>query len=296
MADQPAVLITGGNGFIGRNLVEHLTDSFLVVAPSRQELDLLDVDAVNRFFRSTRIDLVVHSATTPGHRNALPAMDLVERDMRMFAALVRNREHFQKMVFISSGSVYGRRHYQPKMKEEFFGSYIPDDSAGFSKYCCACWLEHVEGIVELRPFGVFGKFEDYAIRFISNAICKVLFGLPITIKQNRKFDYIYITDLVRVIERCLREAVPSQSYNVTPEHAVELKALAQMVAQASGRDVPILIKEPGMGLEYSGDNSRLRKTFPGIELTTLDKSVAELYAWYHARRHTINRDLLLKDR
>lgn len=295
MADQPAVLITGGSGFIGRNLAEHLTGLFTVVAPSRRELDLLDVDVVDRFFRSTRIDFVVHSATTPGHRNAQPAPDLVERDMRMFAALVRNRERFRKMVFISSGSVYGRRHYLPKMKEEFFGSYIPDDSAGFSKYCCACWSEHIEGIVELRPFGVFGKFEDYAIRFISNAICKVLFGLPITIKQNRKFDYVFIDDLVRVIDRCLREEVPCRSYNVTPERAVELKTLAQMVAQLSGGDVPILIKEPGMGLEYSGDNARLRETFPGIELTPLDKSLAELYAWYQAREHTINRDLLLKN-
>jgi UDP-glucose 4-epimerase len=295
MADQPAVLITGGNGFIGRNLAEHLTGSFSVVAPSRGELDLLDVDAVDSFFRSTRVDFVVHSATTPGHRNAQPAPDLVERDVRMFAALVRNRERFGKMVFISSGSVYGRRHYQPKMKEEFFGSYIPDDSAGFSKYCCACWSEHIEGIVELRPFGVFGKFEDYAIRFISNAICKVLFGLPITIKQNRKIDYVYINDLVRVIERCLQEDVPCQSYNVTPESAVELETLAQMVAHVSERNVPILIKEPGTVLEYSGDNSRLRQTFPGIELTPLDKSIAELYAWYQARRHTINQDLLLKD-
>lgn len=295
MVDQPAVLITGGSGFIGRNLVEHLTGSFSVVAPSRHELDLLDVDAVDRFFRSTRIDFVVHSATTPGHRNALPAPDLVERDMRMFAALVRNRKHFRKMVFISSGSVYGRSHYQPKMKEEFFGSHIPDDAAGFSKYCCARWSEHIEGIVELRPFGVFGKFEDYAIRFISNAICKVLLGLPITIKQNRKFDYVYINDLVRVIERCLREEVPCRSYNVTPECAVELKTLAQMVVQVSGRDVPILIKAPGMGPEYSGDNARLRETFPGIEMTPLDKSLAELYAWYQAREHTIHRDLLLKD-
>ena len=295
MADQPAVLITGGNGFIGRNLVEHLTGSFTVVAPSRGELDLSDVDAVDRFFKSTRIDFVVHSATTPGHRNAPPASDLVERDVRMFAALVRNRERFGKMVLISSGSVYGRRHSQPKMKEECLASSIPDDSAGFSKYCCARWSEHIEGIVELRPFGVFGKFEDYAIRFISNAICKVLFGLPITIKQNRKFDYVYIDDLVRVVERCFLEDVPCRSYNVTPDCAVELKALAQMVVQVSGSDVPILIKQPGMGLEYSGDNARLRQTFPGIELTPLAKSIAELHAWYQARKHTIHRDLLLKD-
>jgi UDP-glucose 4-epimerase len=295
MVDQPAVLITGGSGFIGRNLTEYLTGAFLVVAPSRRELDLSDVDVVDRFFRSTRIDFVVHSATTPGHRHAQPAIDLVERDMRMFAALVRNRERFRKMIFISSGSVYGRRHDRPKLKEESFGFYIPDDSAGFSKYCCECWSEHIEGIVELRPFGVFGKFEDYAIRFISNAICKVLFGLPITIKQNRKFDYVYIDDFVRVVERCFLEEVPCRSYNVTPDCAVELKALAQMVVQVSGRDVPILIKEPGMGLEYSGDNARLRTTFPGIELTPLAKSIAELYAWYQARRHTINRDLLLKD-
>ena len=74
-----------------------------------------------------------------------------------------------------------------------------------------------------------------------------------------------------------------------------MKTLGQMVAQVSGRDAPILIKEPGMGLEYSGDNARLQKTFPGLELTPLDKSIAELCAWYQARRHTINRDLLLKD-
>ncbi len=57
--------------------------------------------------------------------------------------------------------------------------------------------------MELRLFGVFGPHEDYAIRFISNAICKALFGLPITLRQNRTFSYLFIDDLGPIVERFL---------------------------------------------------------------------------------------------
>ena len=56
--------------------------------------------------------------------------------------------------------------------------------------------------MELRLFGVFGRHEDYAIRFISNAICKTLFDLPITLRQNRTFSYLYVDDLGPIVERC----------------------------------------------------------------------------------------------
>ena len=44
------ILITGCNGFIGRNLVKLLGKENLIDAVSRKELDLLDGDAVQKFF------------------------------------------------------------------------------------------------------------------------------------------------------------------------------------------------------------------------------------------------------
>jgi len=151
-------------------------------------------------------------------------------------------------------------------------------------------------VVELRPFGVFGKHEDWEIRFISNAICKALFDLPITLRQNRRFDYVFIDDLVNVVRHILANDVPMTAYNVTPDEAVELKTLAEMVLQASGKDLPIRIAREGMGTEYSGDNTRLKEVMPGVPSTSLREAIASLYGWYEEHRDLIQRDLLLSDK
>jgi dTDP-4-dehydrorhamnose reductase len=258
------VLITGGSGFIGRNLVESLKGKYEILSPSRQELDLLDDQAVRRYFIDHHIDVVVHSATTPGHRNAKPVADLALRNQKMFFGLARNRDRYGKLIFLSSGAVYDMRHYLPNMKEEYFDTHVPVDEHGFSKYVCAKYIEEADKIVELRLFGVFGKYEDYEIRFISNAICKAIMGLPITIKQNRTFDYLYVEDLATVVDHFIMHEAQYKTYNVTSGEAIDLKSLAEIVSQTSGEKTEILIKEEGWGIEYSGDNSRLRESLPHL--------------------------------
>jgi UDP-glucose 4-epimerase len=290
------VLITGGSGFIGRNLVESLKGKYEILSPNRQELDLLDDQAIRRYFIDHHIDVVVHSATTPGHRNAKPVADLALRNQKMFFGLARNRDRYGKLIFLSSGAVYDMRHYLPNMKEEYFDTHVPVDEHGFSKYVCAKYIEEADKIVELRLFGVFGKYEDYEIRFISNAICKVIMGLPITIKQNRTFDYLYVEDLATVVDHFIMHEAQYKTYNVTSGEARDLRSLAEIVSQASGEKTEILIKEEGWGIEYSGDNSRLRESLPHLYFTPLNRSIPSLYAWYANNRHVINKALLLVDK
>ena len=290
------VLITGGSGFIGRNLVESLKANYEILSPSRQELDLLDEQAIRRYFIEHHIDVVVHSATTPGHRNAKPIADLAVKNQKMFFGLARNRDRYGKFIFLSSGAVYDMRHYRPKMSEEYFDTHVPVDEHGFSKYVCAKYIEGADRILELRLFGVFGKYEDYEIRFISNAICKSIMGLPITIKQNRRFDYLYIDDLATVVDHFILHDAKYKTYNVTPDDAIDLKSLADIVSETSGNRTDIVIKEEGCGKEYSGDNSRLRESLPQLRLTPLSRSIPSLYSWYETNRHLINRELLLVDK
>ena len=290
------VFITGGTGFIGRILAELLSRTYRVLAPSRQELDLLDQEAVRGFLIQHKVDVVVHAATTPGHRNAKPVPDLVSRNLRMFFTFARNRDRFDKMIFLSSGAVYDRRHYVPKMKEDYFDTHVPVDEHGFSKYVCAKYIEEVRDILELRLFGVFGRYEDYEIRFISNAMCKAIMGLPITINQNRRFDYLYVEDLVPIVEHFIRHGWKHKSYNVTPDEAVDLHSLAEMVRDLSGKTLQIIIREPGWGPEYSGHNGRLRESFPALRLTPLTESLPRLYSWHEQNRHLIKKELLLVDK
>lgn len=290
------VLITGGTGFIGKNLIESLSRTHHVLAPTRQELDLLDEQAIGQFFSRNTVDVVVHGATTPGHRNAPVIPNLAVRNLRMFFGLARNCHRFGKMIFLSSGALYDMRHYVPKMKEEYFDTHVPADEHGFSKYICTKYIERTDNIVELRPFGVFGKYEDYEIRFISNAICKSIMDLPITIKQNRRFDYLLVEDLAPIVDHFIEHDAEHKTYNVTPDQAVELKSLAEMVRQVSGKSSEIIIRQEGLGIEYSGNNGRLRQSLPHLRLTPLSQSIPSLYSWYDQNRHLIKKELLLVDK
>jgi GDP-L-fucose synthase len=287
------LLITGGSGFIGRNLKEQLAPEFEILAPTHGELELLDEDAVSHFFRDHRINVVIHSAIKPGHRAAQDPTNLVFTNTRMFFNLMRNVERFDKLIFLSSGAVYDMRYYQPKMKEDFFDVHVPADETGFSKYICAKYAALSEKIIELRPFGVFGKHENWQIRFISNMICKALFSLPLTMHQNRRFDYVYVDDLVSVIRYFILNEHKYNVYNVTPDSAIELLALAQKVIKLSGKALEIRVARDGMGLEYSGDNSRLRGELPHLVFTRYTKAIRELYVWYETNKGAIDREFLL---
>jgi CDP-4-dehydro-6-deoxyglucose reductase, E1 len=61
------IVVTGGSGFVGRNLVQHLRDvGHEVHAPSRAELELRDEAAVRRYLRAVGADTVVHAAGKVG--------------------------------------------------------------------------------------------------------------------------------------------------------------------------------------------------------------------------------------
>ncbi|MEQ8220768.1 MAG: NAD-dependent epimerase/dehydratase family protein, partial [Candidatus Eremiobacterota bacterium] len=163
------ILLTGGSGFIGKNIVESfLANKYHIIAPAHKNLDLMDEHKVRDFFKENNIDIVIHSACKPGHRNAKDPTNILYSNTRMFFNLVHNSTLYKKMIVIGSGAVYDMRYYRPKMKEDYFGFHVPVDEHGFGRYVCARYIEQVDNIIELRIFGIFGKYEDYAIRFISN--------------------------------------------------------------------------------------------------------------------------------
>lgn len=291
------ILLTGGNGFIGKNVRESfLAEKYTILAPSSRELDLVDEQSVERWFDEHKVDYVIHSAVKPTHRNAKDHDNLTYCNTRMFFNLERFADRYEKMLVIGSGAIYDLRYYSAKMREEDAGKHIPSDEHGYCKYICEKVIEHSRNIYDLRVFGIYGKYEDYAIRFISNAVCKTLFDLPITIRQNRRFDYLYVNDLMPVLDWFLTNTPKHKAYNITPDNAVSLRELAETVKEISGKELPIEIAMEGMGLEYSGDNSRLKAEYSGFRTTPIGDGIRQLYDWYAANKDSLDRSLLLTDK
>jgi UDP-glucose 4-epimerase len=289
------LLITGASGFIGRNLAEQLGCHYDVAAPRRAELDLCDEDSVRRYFEPRHFDVVLHAATVRSNRIAGEPPNLLADNLRMFFNLVRHRASFGRMLHFGSGAEFDRRHYRPRMSEEYFGAHTPVDGYGLSKYVCAKYGEALAGVTNLRLFGVFGKYEDWRVRFISNACCRVIHGLPIVMHRDVLFDYLDVDDLAAIVRWFIEHPAPERVYNVCTGAPASLFDLAKIVAEVSGRNPEIIVREPGLGAEYSGDNRRLMAAMGGFRFTEMGESVSRLYTWYEGLKQEVDPGLLRFD-
>lgn len=289
------IFLTGKDGFIGRNLLEFLLPKYEVLAPSHRELELLYGEAVRNYLAKNKVDVVIHTAGVPCHRNIKDPKDVAYQNLRMFFNVVRNTDCFSKMLFLGSGAEYDLRYGITRVKETDFDKHIPEDEYAFSKYVCSRYIEKVDKIVGLRLFGIFGKYEDYQIRFISNAICKAIHNLPITIKQNRVFSYLYIDDLCKIVEYFIENEPKYKIYNVVPNESIDLLSIARKINEISGKNLQIIIPKSGFGKEYTGDNSRLMGELRDFQFTPIVEAIKKFYNWYEENKNIIDYNLLFYD-
>jgi len=291
------VLLTGGSGFIGKNIKESfLGQKYQIHAPTRTELDCSNDKSTEAYFSKNSFDVVIHSAAKPGHRNAVDPTGILMTNSRMVFNLLKYQSSWGKLINMGSGAIYDMANYQPKMKEEYFGTHIPVDEHGYCKYMLGLLFPRYRNTIDFRIFSIFGKYEDYAIRFISNAVCKTLFDLPITIKQNRRFDFLFIDDLMPMIDYFISHDAKHSAYNIAPDASIELLEVAKLVRGITNKNVDIKIAKEGMGLEYSGDNTRIKSEIGNVQLTSIEKSIELVYAWYKTNKSTLDINKLLIDK
>lgn len=278
------LLLLGGNGFIGRNLQDFFRNrtDISLSAPSSTELDLLNEDAVRRYLQKENFDVVIHAAVGNPRRNSFSATSELEQDLRMFFNLERYQDLYDRMLYFGSGAEYGKQKEIRSVTEEDLPNNVPVGDYGLAKYIIGRSIEKSKNIYNLRIFGLFGKYEDWRKTFISGACCKVLKGLPITIRQNVLFDFLYIDDFCRVIEWFLCNTPKYHTYNVTSGRKVDLCFLAEQIKRSAVCNVPVYICKEGLGKEYTASNQRLREEYSGFVVSEWESAIDRLMDYYQS--------------
>lgn len=297
MAKKSNILLTGGNGFIGKNIQESfLGNKYNIIAPRSFDLNLADMDCVDKYFADKKFDVVIHAATKPGHRNAKDPTNILETNLKMFENLEKHKDKYKKFINLGSGAIYDTFKDITNVKEEQRFDSMGEKEHDKCKFIISKKIEDLDNFVDLNIFGIFGKYEDWQIRFISNAICKTLFDLPITLRQNRMFSYLWVDDLMPILDFFIENKPKYKSYNLVPDKKIELLQLAQIVKEISGKDIEIKVAQEGMGLDYTGANSRLKQEFSQIKFTKYQQAILMLYNYYKNNLNMINEDFLLQDK
>lgn len=288
-----SVMITGSGGFVGKNLAEGLGENYQIFAPRSSELDLTNYQEVEKYLTSNKIKIVVHAAV---HSALTTERDAgFQIDLRMLANLTRNLDKLDKLIVFGSGAEFAKTRDIRKVKEDEWGQYIPEDSYGLSKVITQEIVKREPKMINLRLFGIYGPYEDYRYKFISNAIVKNLLGLPIRIKQDVVFDYLFVTDLVEIVDYFLSHEGKYRDYNVTPSKSIRISELAKLVNEVAEQKSEIEIVNPNLNYEYTGDNTRILNEIPGWHMTSYREGVQKLFNYYKHINNALDLESIKQD-
>ena len=269
------ILITGTNGFIGGNLKDYfLNKNYNLHTPKRNSLDLLNKNLVKDYLTKNQFDVIIHSAVT---------LNSIDQNLKMYFNIESCSKYFGKLICIGSGAEYDRRNYIPKMRETYYGKSIPEkkDIYGYSKYIIASdIIKKKKNIFNLRLFGIFGKYEDYRRRLISNNICKKICEDKVTINKNTFFDYMYIDDFCCILEKFIKEKPKDNTYNVCTGQTIDFLTIAKIINNIDNNGTDVSVLNEGLNPEYSGDNSKFIEEFGAFNYNEISDSIKKLYYWY----------------
>lgn len=281
------VLVTGGGGFIGSNLVRALLDRGDDVrildnfaTGNRANLAGLDVEVVEGELRSyERVHNAVRGVETVYHLGALGSVPRSVQDPLTSSAvniegtlnvlLAARDEGIRRVVFSSSSSIYGVSNELP-LKE----SMPPDPISPYGvaklaaeRYCVSFSRVYDLEAVVLRYFNVFGPRQDplsqYAavVPLFINAIAR---GEPVTIfgdgEQSR--DFTFVGNVVEATAAA-GEAPEANGriMNVAAESPASVNALADAIGGIVGKPVEKRYAPPRTGdiLNSYADISEARR-------------------------------------
>ena len=313
----PAVIITGGAGFIGSHVAErfvaegwtvHVVDN--LVTGKRENLpagvrfhenDVGD-PIVADLVASVRPPVLVHLAAQMDVRKSVadPLFDAETNIVGSLALLEAVRRHSPATRFVFSstgGAVYGDHTVPPSVETS---AKNPDSPYGVAKLTVEQYLAYyarVHGLdaAALRYGNVYGPRQDpHGEAGVVAIFCgRLLEGQSLTIfgdgLQTR--DYVYVTDVADATWRAATLPLPepglldSRAFNVGTGVGTPVVRLAELLRATAGRDVNIeyAAKRPGEQQQSYLDVAKAARILGWRPIVTLDDGLARSYAAFASR-------------
>ncbi|MBL8778048.1 MAG: NAD-dependent epimerase/dehydratase family protein [Acidimicrobiales bacterium] len=319
-ASPATVLVTGGAGFIGANLVRRLLAGGHRVAvvddlSTGDRGNLTEVEGRISFHEGTVLDAgvldaamagadaVVHLAARPSvprsiddpvatHRaNADGTLAVLEAARRAQGATGGNGPH---VLVASSSSVYGANPVLPKSEGLVPQPRSPYAASKLAAEAYALAYHHSYGldVLVFRFFNVFGPLQPaghaYAAvvpAFVDDALA----GRSVTVHGDgtQTRDFTYVDSVTAVLADAVgRRVVDDQPVNLAFGTRTDLLGVLARLEALLGHPVERVhaAPRPGDVAHSSADASRLQALFPTVEPVDLDAGLAATVAWMRARR------------
>jgi len=248
------VLLTGGGGLVGRNVLEHpAIGQFEVLAPRSHELDLRDFGAVQAYLQQHQPDIVLHAAGKVGGIQANvrdPVGFLLDNlDMGRNIVWAARQAGIKRMINLGSSCMYPRNHAEPLREEMVLTGELEPTNEGYAlaKVTTARLCDYIsradaafqyKTLIPCNIYGRFDKFDPAHSHLIPAIIHKVyqakasgLASVEIWGDGAARREFMYAGDLADLLVRALSQFDSLPAYmNVGLGHDYSINEYYQAAA------------------------------------------------------------------
>jgi UDP-glucose 4-epimerase len=301
------VLVTGGSGYIGGFIVEHLLERGAEVAVISRlnkwrgepehfpvshvfQGDLLDKTFVGSVLKNFSPQAIVHAAwagTGRKDRNSVDQADnLIAMGNLLNAAVESGIDRF---IGLGTQAEYGV--HNTRISEDLWP--LPKDNYGVFKLAAGLAgrqfaRSHTFRYAWLRLFSSFGP-RDHSDFFVPYVIESLLTGeAPRLTSCEQMWDYLYVKDVARLVCKVVdSDETFCDVFNLCSGVPTRLRDVVTLVRELSASaTTPVLGAVPlardGL-VHLEGDNTRFKDTFGWLQLTDLRMALMETVEWFRTK-------------
>ena len=305
--NKKTAFVTGASGFVGANLVRALLERGFSVhvllrlsSPTwrleeilpkltRHDGDLADDGSTTRIVEKIQPDVVFHLATYgayPKDTDAERLLDVNVAGTHRLLLACRGAKNLSRFVYTGSSSEYGLQ--KEPMREDMLPK--PHTLYGVTKASGTMLCEYfhrVYGIptVVLRPFSVYGPWEESGRLFPDIITALLKNKSPALAIPDAVRDYVYVEDFVDVLIRAAdaSEAV-GKIFNVAGGKEMSVQKVFETIARVIGSEV---LPRYGAAaprhydaVAWVGDASKAHKVLGWTPAHSLEEGVTKTVLWF----------------
>lgn len=168
------ILLTGGYGMVGMNIREHQkARAWNIIAPSSQELDLMDYEATYSYIKNCQPDLIVHAAGLVGgiRANINNPVSFLDTNLMVGRNLIlaAYRNGIENLLNLGSACMYPRAVPNPLLETSILSGELEPTNEGYAlaKIVVARLCQYISNTdpsfryKTLIPCNIFGRFDKF---------------------------------------------------------------------------------------------------------------------------------------